>query len=422
MSYIYAHGTGIESDPFQIWTAADLDNVRNDLAGDYIQMADIDLSGYANWVPIGGAFTGIYDGNGFAIKNLTCNKINENNCGLFNELDAGAVLKNITINNASVSGDYYLGILAGFITFGDSGTITVQNCHVDGTVIGTGGATGLLVGSVVADWHNEFVNISDCTCTGIVSGDDGNAGLVGDIRAFDTGVITINSCSCDVAAIGITGAYRDQIYTGGLIGYISAYDASSLIEISDSFATGRATGKDSIGGLIGGVNCGDGAVVNIHDCYSQVDTTATESVYGCGGLLGEVWPDSYSNLILTNCYSTGLITGVDACGGLLGYVDTPFEITNCFYDSETSGQSDNDGRGTPKTTAQMKQQATFEGWDFTNIWAINSSINDGYPFHGWQGVDDDTQTSSGDKMYPDEYPYMRPQMYPHTRPATHPYI
>ena len=37
----------------EVWTAEDLDNVRNNLSGEYIQMADIDLSGYTNWVPIG---------------------------------------------------------------------------------------------------------------------------------------------------------------------------------------------------------------------------------------------------------------------------------------------------------------------------------------------------------------------------------
>lgn len=76
-------GSGTESDPYQVATAEDLDNVRNDLTAYYIQVADIDLSEYENWVPIGyytyeydHVFNGSYDGNGFTISNLTINIMN----------------------------------------------------------------------------------------------------------------------------------------------------------------------------------------------------------------------------------------------------------------------------------------------------------------------------------------------------------
>ena len=65
-------------------------------------------------------------------------------------------------------------------------------------------------------------------------------------------------------------------------------------------------------------------------------------------------------------------------------------MTDSFYDNTTSGQSDT-GKGTGKTTAQMKTGATFTdnssidlntSWDFTSIWNIDTSgtINDGYPY------------------------------------------
>ena len=65
-------------------------------------------------------------------------------------------------------------------------------------------------------------------------------------------------------------------------------------------------------------------------------------------------------------------------------------ITDSFYDNTTSGQSDT-GKGTGKTTAQMKTLATFTdtattglstSWDFNSIWNIDTSgtINDGYPY------------------------------------------
>ena len=41
----------------------------------------------------------------------------------------------------------------------------------------------------------------------------------------------------------------------------------------------------------------------------------------------------------------------------------------------------NNGYGTPLTDAQMKQQSSFVGWDFTTIWAICEGTN--YPRLLW---------------------------------------
>ena len=87
----------------------------------------------------------------------------------------------------------------------------------------------------------------------------------------------------------------------------------------------------------------------------------------------------------------------------MGAGDTD-SVSNCFYDSTTTGMSDTN-RGTPKTTAEMQSINTYTlvyvnattgsyglsaAWDFTgtqnndsgtgDIWAIDSSINGGYPY------------------------------------------
>ena len=58
-------------------------------------------------------------------------------------------------------------------------------------------------------------------------------------------------------------------------------------------------------------------------------------------------------------------------------------IHNSYWDIETSGQTTSGG-GEGKTTAEMKQQATFIGWDFTNIWDIIEGVT--YPYLRWQPV------------------------------------
>jgi len=52
-------------------------------------------------------------------------------------------------------------------------------------------------------------------------------------------------------------------------------------------------------------------------------------------------------------------------------------VTASYWNTETSGQSSSAG-GTGLTTAQMKQQATFSGWDFTTTPAWN--IQGAYPY------------------------------------------
>jgi len=56
-------------------------------------------------------------------------------------------------------------------------------------------------------------------------------------------------------------------------------------------------------------------------------------------------------------------------------------LTNSYWDIETSGMFGSSG-GIGKTTAEMKQQATFVDWDFVNIWAIKEGVS--YPYFLWQ--------------------------------------
>ena len=65
--------------PASVATRADLEAVRNDLSGFIILTADIDLGGQ-EWIPIGSAgtpFTGTFDGDGYAINNITISGNNQ---------------------------------------------------------------------------------------------------------------------------------------------------------------------------------------------------------------------------------------------------------------------------------------------------------------------------------------------------------
>jgi hypothetical protein len=96
--------------------------------------------------------------------------------------------------------------------------------------------------------------------------------------------------------------------------------------------------------------------------------------------------------VISNCYSTALVTGPEPIGGLLG-ANTTGEVRGCFWDTQTSGQAKSAG-GTGKTTAEMRTTKTFldAGWDFVGetangteeIWWILEGKD--YPRLWWEAA------------------------------------
>ena len=116
----------------------------------------------------------------------------------------------------------------------------------------------------------------------------------------------------------------------------------------------------------------------IKDCYVG-GTIIGSTLIRSGGLVAE---NSGGDII--NSYSIAQVTDSRAFVGSFFPSST---CSGCFWDFETSGSGSSgstecDGGATAKTTAEMKTEATFTsaGWDFDNNWAIDPTINDGYPY------------------------------------------
>ena len=67
-------------------------------------------------------------------------------------------------------------------------------------------------------------------------------------------------------------------------------------------------------------------------------------------------------------------------GGMSG-ANINANVSSSYHDMKVTGQNDT-GNGTMKTTMEMMQQATFEGWNFTLAWAIDEGTS--YPYLQWQ--------------------------------------
>jgi hypothetical protein len=169
-----------------------------------------------------------------------------------------------------------------------------------------------------------------------------------------------------------SGSVKSYSYTtnygcGGLIGTLIA---GSTITKSYSKANVESVATWGNGGLVG-INNG-----TITDCYAMGTVSMTAYVPNyTGGLVGQ------NKGTIDKCYSNGAIISPSNtyCNGFVG--KNTGAITASYWDTETSGYTKGtepvSDPPTGKTTAQMKQEATFAGWDFCRTWKIIEGVT--YP-------------------------------------------
>ncbi len=356
----------------------------------YIMVMDIDLDG-ANLEPIGYGpetdytlFTGIFDGNNHKIYNGEINYPNDEYIGLFAHAATPAEIKNLGIENVTITGRMIIGGLVGYID-----GVNITNCYTTGTVTSTEpDAYFLHAGGLVGQTNNSSIIIDSYSTSDIIGGDvggDGSSGIGGLVGRL-SGNSVINNC---YATGNVTIISPGGGYAGGLVGLntgsqINNSHATGNVEgqygdigglvgnhnsyayINNSYSTGNVTGAFSVGGLVGSVEM----ISHITNSYSMSNVTGETEV---GGLVGNT--KAWQNTI-TNCYAVGSVTGNSDVGGLLG-TDAigGSQITNSYYNTQTSGQTDDD-RGLPRTTDQLHQgyensiiagDPVYTDWDPT-IW------------------------------------------------------
>ena len=329
-------GVGTESDPYIISTLEQFNNVKYDLNGYYKLSENIDIQN-SEWQAIGtkdAPFTGVFDGNGHAISNLTITKETVDYIGLFGNTN-NATITNVKLINVSIKGRNMVGGLVG----NAAGKTSIKNSSVSGSSMVNGQSLvgGLLGGSVTC-------NVEGCSSNAnvVASGNGYAGGLIGKgktvIRSYATG--------------NVTGKY-----SGGLAGLIT--------NASECYATGNVIGAYDIGGLIGYVE----ENAKISNCFALGNVTSTNSSSTSNALLGGLLGYGNTTSKVTNCYSAGVVTGIGHfIGGLFDNINNSNLVNNCYFDSTVTGFT------TPttqtRTTDELMHQATYVNWDFTNIWHI----------------------------------------------------
>ena len=339
-------GSGTLKDPYLIKTAEQLNSVRFGLSKHYKLIADIDLSNWGNWIPIGGTpayagafirkhpekadagcgvFTGSFNGNDHVISGMT---IIDHNDDIpmgdreyeFNQTRAyalfGAIIpeKNSFIRNLGVVNytidisytkmKYYCDLRVAAISHFASGLI-VENCYTSGGKIKvhTGRAsdnpnkTNVVVGGMFTEFEDS--RITNCYNTSPII-----------ITTSDTDYMNYNNAN----ETAMRGKLR-SVHAGGIATEMMYTHITGCMNAGEVTVPYANWGASSLaGGIVGRVTClGQQAIYNLS-------------------------PEAASTI--TSCYNIGKITGTYALG-ILGSTSTDCYISDCYNVGELVLDEDN---------------------------------------------------------------------------------
>lgn len=366
-------GAGTADDPKLIYTASDLEQIRemvaagNSFEGYYFRFED-DITLPDGWTPIGctvdgtnkfdprkpsekdnlRAFSGTILGNGKLltvpkggrpllayVKNATVKDLNIygeeiNGYGLvdglhgvgFTSSDTFAIIiENVTLKSGAKTlksgliGAEVDNDVNGFAGASAAFITTIRNCTIEeGVVIGYDGSQ-----SEIGAFAGRFQGvIENCVSHATVKGVNYVGGIIGS-RDNAMGQCTVSKCSFDGAVIasgkfagGITGA----MYIGG------GAPNGVKTTIQGCTVSGNVTGTENVGGITGG----DRSVNQAWNEYSVTGNTFSGKVSGTknvGGIIGYYRSLNKLDNIAGNAYLKGC--GAEQGIGAVDYVDTSCE-------------------------------------------------------------------------------------------------
>ena len=273
----------------------------------------------SGWAPIGGtaanSFSRIFEGNGHTISGLRMDRF-QNYMGLFAQLTSNEI-KNVGLLDVDVKGNdgFYIGGLVG------SNRGSIINSYVTGAVSGeqyVGGLAGRIWrgASIINSYATAAVTGTSNYIGGLVGRSRGDimnsyaTAAVTGTSNYIGGLVGQNENEANIINSYASGAVSGNSEVGGLVGW-----NENEANIINSYASGAVSGTSNIGGLIG---LHQGRLSNTY-ATGNVSLTS-EFDNSVGGLVGHFhW---FSEDSIRNSYAIGrVIPGVDNArnaGGLIG--------------------------------------------------------------------------------------------------------
>ena len=208
----------------------------------YELTADLDLSGYSNWDPIGSfanQYATAFNGNGHTISGLTVNLSANRNAGLFDTIGgAGARISYVGIIAPNIRSSDLSGGIGGLVGRVDEDGFIDASYVLDAVLTMaagsqvTGGLAGRMDGDIRASYATAAIGLEPCgTCNGTNSG-----GLAG---RMDGGIITASYAAATSTVT--TGGGVTQFWVGGLVGNAISVGGANDTNIIDSYCQAHSS-------------------------------------------------------------------------------------------------------------------------------------------------------------------------------------
>lgn len=290
-------GSGDEADPYVVQNVEQLQAIDEKRDAHYILCDHIDASGHHGFTPIaqkvdGGPrvspFRGVFDGRGYEIRGLHIQQPEEDNVGLFSEIDPGAEIRNVGFVGGSVVGNIGVGALVGYNN-GGSVRDSFNSSPVSG-ISNVGGLVGGVEGGTITNLFNYGPVTAVPTSGGAIQGGTSVGGVVGRGSGYD------------FSELSNSGSVKGRANVGGLVGALW----NGALEASDN--TGAVTGEEDVGGVVG-----DNSNVTIKNS-SNVGAVRGET--NVGGVAGRMWN---GGKVAEYSSNAGDVRGKTAVGGVVGH-------------------------------------------------------------------------------------------------------
>ena len=357
-------GSGTKDDPYRIYNAAQLNQVRNFLNNANVVFsleADIDMTDWIadnnpvqGWSPIGNsdnnAFCGTFNGNGHTISNLWIKRPDTDYIGLFGCAGISSEIHDLTLTDARYEGKNYVGGFIGGIQYIRNVGYTngsISNCCFLRGKIKSSNRTGGIIGNLYMEYIYNY-NVTNCNSECQIIANKYCGGIIGyacidlynlrEAPPKDKLLFLIDSNlskNCIIEGLD---------YIGGIIGYIetrlSRWGLDGGVGINQTNCMSSncfITGRNHLGGSIGYIEHWESDIeIAIQHC------SFSNTIYGVsnvGGIVGSMIKSSKMDVTsrIMNSYSTGLIYGGSNISGVIGYIDQKYDsqyidfwISQCY--------------------------------------------------------------------------------------------
>ena len=294
------------------------------------------------------------------VKNLTVTDSNfevgwTNMTGTICYQLAGGTIQNCHVKSTTLAGGRVGGI-ASDVTSGS----TIRGCSVNANfAIKTGGGSAAEIGGIAGSLTGA--KITDCVVDGQFkdgSNSNGYGGRFGGIVGLvvHNAASVINNC-VNNATINLSYSAATKTYgAGGIVGYVGDW-GKSMLTVSNCTNNGAVTVGYSapVGGIIGGIknpSPGSSSMIVLENCnntapISAVGTGINGGVGGMIGLISSANSNGKGTVSITRCRNSGTITASgDNAGGMIGlcYAQyTGITLTECLSTGDVTGANNAGG-------------------------------------------------------------------------------